>query len=343
MQPGDIVLISAIALVVSVGYNISQAMRLRRLSLDADAAAELGAQVENMRRELLGVRSDLANERKKTESLTGELAEVRRTRGTFFDNMGYYVRTPLNLIIGHSDLLLSGAYGDLDEPARERISIIQRSGNDLLTYITDMLELHRLDYGSITLDIQSVEVLPLVERVIVEVQQQATQEIELRHEVEPGVSPILGDPQRVAQVLSQLLINALRFTQQGSVTLAACGIRVKNGVADHLELPTIGWLSDGDWVVMSVRDTGIGIASQDQANIFDTFYRVHRDQTHDERGLGLGLAIIKRLLEMHHGVIWVKSAEKQGSTFFVALRAYHNTRTNVPPESKTAENARPSA
>ncbi|MCC6615160.1 MAG: HAMP domain-containing histidine kinase [Anaerolineae bacterium] len=331
MQPGDIALISVIALVVSVAYNVFQAMRLRRLEADTDAAADLKAEVERMRRELLGVRSDLTSERRQVESLKQDLTEVRRTRGTFFDNMGYYVRTPLNVIIGYSDLLLNGTYGALSDQARERITAVQRSGNDLLTYITDMLELHRLDYGAVTLNIQPVEVLPVVERVIADVQEKTSDEVELLHEVEPDIIPILGDAQRVEQVLSQLLINALRFTQKGSVTLAASGVQVKNGVADKVELPTIGWLRDGAWVVLSVRDTGIGIASQDQASIFDTFYRVHRDQTHDERGLGLGLAIVKRLLEMQQGVIWVKSVEKQGSTFFVALRAY------VPARAKTVQ------
>jgi len=341
MQPGDIALISVVALLISVGYNIFQIVRLRRLEADADAAANLDAQVDTMRRELLGVRSDLASERKQVEALKEELAEVRRTRGTFFDNMGYYVRTPLNVIIGYSDLLLNGTYGDLDETPRERISAIQRSGTDLLAYITDMLELHRLDYGGIKLDLKPVEVLPLVEGVIAEVRERTTEDVELLHEVEPEIRPILGDPYRVAQVLSQLLINALRFTQQGSVTVTANGIRVTNGAADKLELPTIGWLSDGDWVVLSVRDTGIGIASQDQASIFDTFYRVQRDQTHDERGLGLGLAIVKRLLEMHHGVIWVKSAEKQGSTFFVAFRAYVPARVKTVQAPRMTENPQP--
>lgn len=339
MQPGDIALISVIALLLSVGYNVVQAMRMRRFRADADAVADLSVHLENVRREMIGVRTDLANERKKVESLSAELVEVGQTRGTFFDNMGYYVRTPLNLIIGYSDLLLSGAYGDLGEVPRERITVIGRSGNDLLTYITDMIELHRLNYGGIELKFRSVEVVPLVESVIAEVKQQSTKEVSLQQQVEAGISPLLGDPPRVAQVLRQLLINALRFTNQGSVMVDARAVHVHNGVATQMELPTIGWLSDGEWIVLSVRDTGIGIRTEDQASIFDTFYRAPLDQTNDERGLGLGLAIVKRLVELHHGAIWVKSAEKQGSTFFVALRAYRDVRSKDAPGAIAKESA----
>ncbi|MCA9907115.1 MAG: HAMP domain-containing histidine kinase [Anaerolineae bacterium] len=339
MQPGDIALISVIALLLSVGYNVVQAMRMRRLRADADAVADLSAHLESVRREMIGVRTDLANERQAVEALTEELAEVGQTRGTFFDNMGYYVRTPLNLIIGYSELLLSGAYGDLGDVPRERITVIGRSGSDLLTYITDMIELHRLNYGGIELQFKPVDVLPLVESVIAEVKQQSTKDVTLQQQVESGIGPLLGDPARVAQVLRQLLTNALRFTKRGSVMIDAHLVRVQNGVASQMELPTIGWLSDGDWIVLSVHDTGIGIRTEDQASIFDTFYRAHLDQTNDERGLGLGLAIVKRLVELHHGAIWVKSAEKQGSTFFVALRAYRDARSKDAPGTIATESA----
>jgi signal transduction histidine kinase len=327
MQADPALILIVLALSVSVAYNVFQAMRMRRQQAERIDQAELGQQLERSRRELRTVRADLAREEEKTDTLTKQLAESGRTRSTFLDNMGYYVRTPLNVIIGYSEMLLSGVYGALGDDQRERIAHIQRSGNDLLAYITDMLELHRLVSGAVTLSLKAVQVEPIIARVVEAASTaHSGPPVDLKFDVPAGISPLFADEQRIEQVLLQLVKNALRFTRQGSVMVAAQPVHVKNGAGDALELPTIGWLSDGAWIVITVSDTGIGIPSQDQASIFDTFYRVEREQTMDERGLGLGLAIAKRVIELHRGVIWVKSAEQKGSTFFVALRAYREAR-----------------
>lgn len=333
MQPGDLLFLSVIALVLSVVYNVYQAMRARRIRTEEIDVSELSTQLERFRRELRAVRSDLTNEQQKSETLTRQLAESGRTRSTFLDNMGYFVRAPLNSIIGYSELLLSNVYGELSDAQRERLAVIQRSGNDLLAYITDMLELHRLVSGAVELNLKPVPVGQLINRVVngASAISQETQ-VELRQQVPVEISALFGDEVRIEQVLLQLVKNAIRFTQKGSVTVSATEVRVQNGAASNFELPVIGWLSDGEWIVLTVSDTGIGIPSEDQASIFDTFYRVQRDQTSDERGLGLGLAIAKRVIELHRGVIWVKSAERQGSTFYVALRANRDIRSTDTQE-----------
>jgi signal transduction histidine kinase len=333
MQPGDLLFLSVIALVLSVVYNVYQAMRARRGSIEEIDVSELSTQLERFRRELRAVRSDLTSEQQKSETLTRQLAESGRTRSTFLDNMGYFVRAPLNSIIGYSELLLSNIYGELSDAQRERLAVIQRSGNDLLAYITDMLELHRLVSGAVELNLKPVPVEQLINRVVkgASALSQETQ-VELRQQVQAEIGALFGDEVRIEQVLLQLVKNAIRFTQKGNVTVSATEVRVQNGAASNFDLPMIGWLSDGEWIVLTVSDTGIGIPSEDQASIFDTFYRVQRDQTSDERGLGLGLAIAKRVIELHRGVIWVKSAERQGSTFYVALRANRDIRSTDTQE-----------
>lgn len=105
------------------------------------------------------------------------------------------------------------------------------------------------------------------------------------------------------------------------MTLSASYVRVRQGHADAFPLPAIGWLRDGEWVVIGVADTGSGIAPEDQGRIFDEFVQVNVANWRNHVGTGLGLAITRRLVEMHGGSIWVKSAPGQGSTFYVALPA----------------------
>ncbi len=341
MQPADMLILAVVALVLSVIYNVSQAMRLRRIRSEQPAAADLAAEIEDAQRELRELRADLAAERQRSDTLAKQLSEAGRTRSTFLDNMGYYVRTPLNHIIGYSELLMNGIYGEVSEQQRERLATIHRSGSELLSYITDMLELHRLISGGVELKLKPVPVAPLIEKVAEDTRSQLRDtSLALRTDVAPDAGALFGDAQRIEQVLSQLLLNALRFTKQGGVTISARAVQVRNGVSAALELPAIGWLSDGDWVVITVSDTGIGIPSEDQASIFDTFYRVQRDQTSDERGLGLGLAIVKRIVDLHRGTIWVKSAENQGSTFYVALHAPRDGRAGDTQERLSAANSR---
>jgi signal transduction histidine kinase len=129
-------------------------------------------------------------------------------------------------------------------------------------------------------------------------------------------------------VIHNLLDNGIKFTDTGGITLSACYIQVKQGQTPDLMLPATGWLSDGDWVVLAVADTGMGIAPEDQGRIFDEFVQVNLTQRRSREGTGLGLTITRRLVEMHGGTIWVRSTPGEGSTFYVALPA--DVRIQVP-------------
>jgi len=122
-------------------------------------------------------------------------------------------------------------------------------------------------------------------------------------------------------VIYNLLDNTIKFTDTGKITLSACYVKVSEGQSAQFQLPAIGWLRDGGWVVLAVTDTGVGIAPEDQGRIFDEFVQINLLQRRNHQGTGLGLTITRRLVEMHGGAIWVKSALGKGSTFYLALPA----------------------
>jgi signal transduction histidine kinase len=333
MQTGEIIVALGIALVLALIYNVYQALERRKLFNQLQAKQDLEAQINSLRHELRNVRSDLTNERQRVDVLTQQVSDAGRTRGTFLDHMGYFIRTPLNLIIGYSEMLMSGIYGKMTDVQQTRLVVIQRSGKDLLKYFTDMLDLHRLEIGSVELQLKAVEVAPLVERIVAQAEEARPRDsVALEQDIAPNIGRIMGDEKRIEQVLLHLISNAVRFTHKGSVAVRARSVKVRDGKSDGFDFPMLGWLKDGEWIVLSVNDTGIGIPSDAQASIFETFYQVARDQTEEQRGIGLGLAIAKRMIELHGGVIWVKSEEGVGSTFHVALRAFRDARASDTQE-----------
>jgi signal transduction histidine kinase len=341
METGELLVALGLALALALFYNVYQAVRRRQISAALENKRELEAQLDALRYELRNVRSDLANERQRVDALTQQLSAAGKSRGTFLDHMGYFIRTPLNLIIGYSELLLSGTYGELKDVQQARLVVIQRSGKDLLKYFTDMLDLHRLEIGSVELQLRAVPVAPLIERVVAQAKDASQRDnVAIQQEVDETIGRIMGDEKRIEQVMTHLVSNAIRFTHKGTVSVRAQQLNVRDGAADGFNFPVRGWLKDGEWIVLSVSDTGIGIPSEAQASIFETFYQVSRDQTEEQRGIGLGLAIAKRLIELHNGVIWVKSAEGSGSTFHVALRAYRDLRATDTQERLLLESAR---
>ena len=117
--------------------------------------------------------------------------------------------------------------------------------------------------------------------------------------------------------------NALKFTPEGEINVKALPIVVTDGISAEFGLPMPGWLPDGRWVLITITDTGVGIAPENQSRIFETFSQADSSHTREFGGAGLGLAIVKRLVEIHSGIIWVKSVLGEGSTFFVALPAVY--------------------
>jgi signal transduction histidine kinase len=210
--------------------------------------------------------------------------------------MSHELRTPLNAVLGFSELMLDGIYGNPPEKMRSAIERIQRNGRHLLGLINDVLDLSKIEAGQLRLSLTDYSVEELVNVVHTSVESLAADKnLSLRIAVPPGLPPARGDERRLAQALFNLVGNAIKFTDAGEV---------------RIEVET-----RGDSYVFSVQDTGPGIDEADQARIFQEFQQVDNSITKTKGGAGLGLAIVKRIVEMHGGRIWIESRLGHGARF----------------------------
>jgi signal transduction histidine kinase len=295
---------------------------------------ELNNELRTANRDLRQSVGELAAGRAQIDGLKRDLQAASGYKGEFLTNMSHKVRVPLNSIVGYSELLQSGIYGELTEKQLDRLEKIHRNGNMLLELINNMLDLTKIETGRLELNLTLLKLDILIAQVAAEaVAGRAEKGIELVLKLDAELPAILGDEKRIQQVFAQLLDNALKFTSKGQIILTAQAVTVQRGTSPTFKLPVLGWLSDGDWIVVGVADTGIGIAPEDQAKVFDEFYQADEKGAAEFGGTGLGLAICKKLVEMHNGVIWVRSAPEQGSTFFVALPSHRETKSVRTGES----------
>jgi signal transduction histidine kinase len=210
--------------------------------------------------------------------------------------MSHELRTPLNAIIGFSDVLLAGMFGGLTDKQREYVSDIHGSGEHQLALINDLLDLSKIEAGRLALELGTVSIAETLAASVMFVQERAArQSISLDLIAGIDLPLVQADGRKLKQVVVNLLTNAVKFTPpNGRVTLSA-GRR------------------DGE-IVVSVADTGIGIAAEDQARLFQEFRQVRHGRASEE-GTGLGLALSKKLVELHRGRMWVESEVGKGSTF----------------------------
>jgi signal transduction histidine kinase len=298
-------------------------LRLQMFNPINDLSNELRIANRDLRQAL----ADLGSTRAQLDVLNRELLAASGYKGEFLTNMSHKLRTPLYSIAGYTELLQSGVYGELNEKQIDRLDKIQRNGKTLLELINNMLDLSKMEAGRLELQTAAFQLDAIVDQSMVQFESMAkTKQIKLNVDLPADLTPLYGDMQRIQQVISQLIDNAIKFTDQGAVLISASNVHVKQGNAVNFRLPFSGWLSDGDWVIISVQDTGIGIPPEFQARIFDEFFQVDEQKAAELGGTGLGLHIAKRLIEMHKGVIWLRSQPSQGSTFFVALPSHHEAR-----------------
>jgi GAF domain-containing protein/sensor histidine kinase YesM len=229
-----------------------------------------------------------------------QLEIASQHKSQFLANMSHELRTPLNAILGYAELLLDGLYGDLTPKSQAVLERVQNNGKHLLALINDVLDLAKIEAGQFTLVATDYSIDLMVQSVISATESLARAKgLALRAEVMPGLPTGHGDERRLTQVLLNLVGNAIKFTDRGSVQLAA---RAENGQFTLL-----------------VRDTGPGIAAADQDRIFQEFQQVDNSSTRKKGGTGLGLAISRRIVEMHGGTIGVESVPGHGATFRVDL------------------------
>jgi signal transduction histidine kinase len=229
-----------------------------------------------------------------------ELEAASQHKSQFLANMSHELRTPLNAILGYTELIVDQIYGEVPKKILDVMSRVQKSGRHLLGLINDVLDMSKIEAGQLQLSLKDYSFTDTVNTVVAAMEPLIAEKcLRLTVDVDANLPLGFGDDRRLAQVLLNLVGNAVKFTDQGAVTV---GARKSNG---HF--------------LVSVADTGPGIPASEQRRIFEEFQQVDSSSTRTKGGTGLGLAIAKRIVEMHGGRLWVESALGAGSTFYFTI------------------------
>ena len=197
---------------------------------------------------------------------------------------------------------------EIDPDTLEDVQAIYSNGRHLLNLINDILDMAKIESGSLALNFEQVQIAALIDEVSAKaVELLEGKSIAWGVEIEPDLPPIQADPLRISQILDNLVTNAEKFTEEGAITLRA-------------------W-AENSWVCIEIKDTGIGIAETDMAKIFDRFQQVDGSSTRRAGGTGLGLAITQQLVHLHSGTIEVESQPGEGATFTVRLPVQREAQT----------------
>ena len=282
--------------VVGVLYVADRSRRhftLDDLQLIESIARSVGVAIENAM-----LFAEISRKTGELAATNQELLEATQAKTEFIAAMSHELRTPLNVVIGSSDLLRDGFFGALSDGQRDATDKISRNARILLKMINDVLTISRFDANRVSIDISTVGIEEILRqaRAIVE-QMNRDNRLEVRWFVDSDIPPITTDALKVEEILQNLIGNAFKFTPGGHIE-----IRVKHRAED-------------DRIEFSVADTGIGIAAEDQSRIFDAFEQLKDAHTGHFNGVGLGLSIVKRYLQLLNGEIAVESDPGRGSKF----------------------------
>ena len=303
-------LLSALVGWLYVGRGI--ATRLTRLadSMDAIAAGNFAApipasrggdEIATMAQALHYFRDRTAAQRELERSAMQTADAANKAKTEFLANMSHELRTPLNSIIGFSEVLRERMFGELNAKQAEYIQDIHSSGQHLLSLINDILDLSKIEAGRMELSLAQFDMGSLLDDALMLVQERAQRQgLRLERDVGDDIGEWVADPRKVKQVVINLLTNAVKFTPTGG------RISLRARMVDA-------------GVEIAVADTGVGIAPQEQALVFEEFRQASGDYLRKTEGTGLGLALSKRFVELHGGTISVQSALGQGSTFTFTL------------------------
>ena len=253
-----------------------------------------------------------AMERAEDARVAMEAANLAKSR--FLANMSHELRTPLNAIIGYTELILDATYGEIPERVRGTLQRVERSGRHLLGLINEVLDLSKIEAGQFKLDTAPFSLADTAAAAVSSLESLAREKrIKLTATTSPGLPQAIADERRITQVMVNLIGNALKFTDAGEVE-----VRVT---------------ADADALAVSVRDTGPGIAPEHRSRIFEEFQQADTSTTRPKGGAGLGLAISKRIVEMHGGTLALLESEVgRGSTFGFTLPRGGPPRAAPSPE-----------
>ena len=210
--------------------------------------------------------------------------------------MSHELRTPLNAILGYTELILDGIYGEVPDQIHDVLERLEKNGRHLLGLINDVLDLSKIEAGHLSLSLIEYSMGDLIQTILSSVEGLAAEKhLRLKSAIPSNLPIANGDEQRIAQVLLNLIGNAIKFTEKGEVNVEA--------------------IVENETFIISVSDTGPGLLESDQKKIFEEFHQVDGSSTREKGGTGLGLSIAKKIIEMHGGSIWVESTIGGGSNF----------------------------
>ena len=265
-----------------------------------DEFGALAARMNAMSRELHQLNEDQRRAAQQLQRLNAELEQASRAKSDFLANMSHELRTPMNAILGFTEMIVDGVYGDVPPEIREPVADINTCGRQLLRLINDVLDLSKIEAGRMELALDAYSVEDVVNTVKTSLRSLAAEKgLDFVTVVQPDMPICHGDAKRITQCLVNLAGNALKFTREGRVEI---GAEIRDGA-----------------LLFRVSDTGIGIAASQLGHIFEEFRQVDATITREFGGTGLGLSITKKFVELHGGRIWVESEAGKGSTFFISM------------------------
>jgi signal transduction histidine kinase len=297
----------ALALALLLSWSVVAPLRRTQERLSGIAGGDFSEHVAVPNRDEIGaLAADVNRMNDELRRLYGELETASRHKSDFLATMSHELRTPLNAIIGFSEVLQEQMFGELNERQLAYVNDVLEAGRHLLSLINDVLDLAKIEAGKMELELSEVALPELLRSAVsMHAERAARAGIELALNTEPDEITIVADERRVRQIVFNLLSNAVKFTPpDGRVDVSTR-------------------LDDGQ-VEIAIADTGPGIAAEDLEMIFEEFEQAGEGKQAEE-GTGLGLPLSRKLVELHGGRIWAKSAVGRGSTFCFTLPVHHET------------------
>ncbi len=309
---------SEVAIPLRIGSRIVGVIDIQSIQVNAFTKDDLS--VLQSLADQVAVAIDNARSYELSQQLIKDLREVDQLKSQFLANMSHELRTPLNSIIGFSRVILKGIDGPVTDMQQQDLTAIYNSGQHLLGLINDILDLARIEAGKMELNFEEVSLAEMTTSVMSTAKGLVKEKpIQLLQRIPQNMPTVRGDTMRVRQVLLNLISNASKFTDEGSITVETS---VQKGATGKIE------------ALINVIDTGPGISIEDQKKLFQAFSQVDGSATRKSGGSGLGLSICANLVQLHGGRIGVHSEVGKGSTFWFTLPLYHQPQQEIPEGKK---------